>query len=428
MRIKIKRINSVETEVGVFLTESEIGPLKNSVESQWQKDSSVAGYRKGKAPLNLVLKRYGKEIKRELQDRVVSAFYKKALDESKLSPVSPVVILSVEEDAAGGYKFRIGVEEKPEVKISKYKNLRLEKKSPSVENGEIDRVLENIKQERSVWVETERPSFKKDTVVADYQAVCSGKVLDSKENAHFYLDGNNLTSEILNNLTGLKKGDSKEFEAEIPRDYYDKKITGKRCSFKFTVNSVRELKAPDIDDDFAKSLGKYKTLDEFKEAIREELQNYRNRESDIDLEKKLTDEIIKNSKLDIPKQLLNSQIQKSAEDIALRLLYRGFPKKEIEKQSELILKEAGSEAETSLKLYFILNEIAKKENIVVTEEDLDFQIKTMAQHQKISEAELRKKLEQNNEIDNINAGLLRKKVIEFLKQNADIVEVKNGGG
>jgi len=427
MKIKIKRINTVESDLEVYLGCKEVEPLRKKVELDWQNRVAIPGYRKGKAPLEMVLAKHSLDIEKDIKDSVVSLFYRKAMEASKVEPISAPVLLDVEQSKKGEYKFILKIEEAPRFKLLKYKNIKLKKKDVDVGEKEIEKVLDDIKRERTQWLDVERPSFLEDIIVVDLEVQPKDGALDKKENLSLYLSKENIFSELLDNLVGLNSGEIKEIKLNVPDDYRDKSIAGKECDFKVSVKIVKEKKEPEINDDFAKEIGGHKSVDDLRDFIKQELKNHRTHEAEADLENSLITDLIENSKMELPSQLLNRQIDLSVEDIKMRLLYRGFPKKDIDTQKDMILKEAEREAERELKTYFILKEIAQKESIVISEQELSKHLEDLAKRRNITIEKLEATLREEDRIDNIKAGLLRKKVIEFLKQHADIANIKNGG-
>ncbi|MDP8234478.1 MAG: trigger factor [Candidatus Saelkia tenebricola] len=421
MKIKVKKINSVEKELEVNLSEREIQSVRNNVYSRWQQKVEVPGYRKGKAPLELVIKKYSNEINNDLKEHIASLFYKTVLQEAKIVPISAPLMLESELTFDGGYVFKMKTEEVPKVKISKYKNLKLKKKSHAVTDDEVNDVLENMKKERSQLLDVERESLKGDFLIIDWQVSLDGKVVDKKENKSTFLDEKNLFSDLLNNLLGLRKDDSKEFELVVPDDFVDKKIAGKKCLFAITVKAVREKKSPVLNDDFAKEVGKKETLEDLKNTIKDELGNYKEKQVEMELEGAMFEKLISETDVEIPPQLLDRQTKKVAQDMALRLFYRGVPREEVEKQTDVILKEAQLEAEKQLKVHFILQEIAEKEGIIASDEDFQAYVEKLAQQHKLSVEEFKAKFEKEGELESLREDLRRQKVIEYVKQTSEIV-------
>ncbi len=421
MKIKFKRLNTVEKELEVELSEKEIQPFKNNTYSNWQKKVGIPGYRKGKAPLDLVVGRYSNEINNDLKDNLVSLFYKKALEESKITPISNPLMIESSLTNDGGCVFKLRVEEKPKIKLPKYKNLKLEKKSSAVKDDEILEILENLKKERTQWIDTERESLKGDFLIIDWLISSEGKVVDKKENASLLLDEKNLFPGLLDNLLSLKKDDDKEFELEVPADFSDKKVAGRKCFFKIKVKAVKEKKEPVIDDNFAKDAGKKETLKDLRDTIREELKGYKEAQTEMELEGVMFEKLLAGTDMEIPPQLLDRQAKKAAQDIALRLFYKGVSHEEVEKQADVIWKEAKIEAEKQLKIHFILEEIAEQEEIMVSDEDFQLYLEKLAQKNKLPLDEFKSRLDKEGKLENLREDLRRQKVIEYIKQKAEIV-------
>lgn len=421
MEVKIKKLSSVEKELEVKLTSREISPIREKVYKTWQESSQIPGYRKGKAPLELVIKKYKPEIEKDLKENLVAFFYKQAIKEANLVPVSPPVLLSSSLTLDGGFTFRMKIEEKPEVRLPKYKGLKVEKEIARVKDEEVDKVLEDLKQERAQWNEVSRSCREGDYIILDMEIYVEDKQVEKKEKVGVLLDTKVVFPALVENLVGLAPGSDKEFEIDIPSDHPDKKLAGKRCKYRVKIHNVREKVEPDIDDAFAQQLGEYKNLEELKQAIRQELQNYKHRKSDIEVEEKLIQEIISEARLEIPSQLLEIQARRITEDIVLRLLYRGIPREDVEKQMETIWEEARKEADKQLRLLFILDEVVKRENIEVSDQELDDYIKHLAEQRKTTFEELKTQLEKSQEIGNIKEQIKRRKALELIKESAHIV-------
>jgi trigger factor len=421
LEVKIKKLSSVEKELEVKLTSREISSVRDKVYKTWQENSQIPGYRKGKAPLELVIKKYKQEIEKDLKENLVTFFYKQAIKEANLVPVSPPMILSSSLTLDGGFTFRMKIEEKPEVKLPKYKGLKVEKEIARVKDEEVDKVLEDLKQERAQWNEVSRPCKEGDYIILDMEIYVEDKQVEKKEKVGVLLDTKVVFPALVENLTGLAPGSEKEFEIDIPPDHPDKKLAGKRCKYRVKIHNVREKVEPDIDDAFAQQLGEYKNLEELKQAIRQELQDYKHRKSDMEVEEKLIQEVISEARLEIPSQLLEIQARRIAEDIVLRLLYRGIPREDVERQMETIWEEARKEADKQLRLLFILDEVVKKENIEVSGQELDDYIRHLAEHRKTTFEELKTQLEKSQEIGNIKEQIKRRKALELIKENAHIV-------
>jgi len=420
VKIKFKKLNTVEKELEVKLSEKEIQPVKNQVYSNWQKKVEIPGYRRGKAPLNLVIERYSNEINNDLKDNLVSLFYKKAIEESKITPISNPLMIESELSVDGGCVFKLRVEEKPQIKLPKYKNLKLEKKSSAVKDNEILEILENLKKEKTQWVDAERKSLKGDFLILDWLITSEDKVVDKKENKSLLLDEGNLFPDLLDNLLALEKDEDKEFEIDVPADFSDKKIAGRKCIFKIKVKAIKEKKEPVIDDDFARDVGKKETLDDLKNTIREELESYKKAQAEMELEGAVFEKLLAGTDMEIPPQLLDRHVKKVAQDIALRLFYKGVSHEEVEKQADVVWKEAKTEAEKQLKIHFILEEIAEKEEIIVSDEDFHLYLEKLAQKNKLSFDEFKARLNKEGRLENLREDLRRQKVIEYIKQKAEI--------
>lgn len=425
MKVTIKKLSNVEKKLEVIVSEQEIYPIKEKVVRDWQKKAIIPGFRKGKAPLQLVCDNYKKEIEEDLKERIVSLFTPPALEKAGLSPILPPQLNFVEFEEHA-VRFSLHVEEVPKVKVKKYKGLKAKRISVSVAKEEVESALEKLKQDRAVWNKVRRPAQKSDMLKIDMVIYEGNKKLDEKKNVAVLLADNFPIPNFVDKLIGINVKEEREFELNLPCDFYDKKLAGKKVRFRVFVKEISVKKEPELNDAFARALGDYQNLEDLREKIAQEIREIKDSRAEEDLENKLLEELIKETEIEIPTGFLQFQTRKIVEDFITRLLFQGIAREEIEKNLERIFKEAREVAIRKIKIYHALEEIVRKEKIEISEDEFEEYLNTLAEERKISAADLKKNIIEANKVAAIKQGLRRKKALQLIVREANI-EDGNGG-
>jgi trigger factor len=421
MEVKLNKLSNVEKELEVMLSKEEIMPIRDKIVSSWQAKVEIPGFRKGKAPLNLVSSKYAKQIEKDLKESLVSHFYKDAIEKAEVLPVIAPQATDVELISDGSARFKLKIEETPQIKLKKYKGLKAKRKIEDVvEEGEIEQTLENIKKEKTIWKEVEREAKKSDLLIADMNIFKNSKRIDEKKNISILLSDDFPIPGFIDKLLNIRANEKREFEIYVPDNFYDKRIAGADVLFKIKVYKVKEKKEPSVDDEFAKSLGEYKDLEDLKEKIKQELLELKKNNAERDMEQQIIDKLLQETEIEIPTHFLEINTKRIAEDLIRRLLYQGRPREEIEEQFDTIWKQAGKDAVKQIKLYYALEEIAKRENINLAENELDEYLNKVADNKKMNIDDLKQKLKENKQIYEIEEELKRKKALKLVIDEANI--------
>jgi trigger factor len=224
-------------------------------------------------------------------------------------------------------------------------------------------------------------------------------------------------------ILGSSSGNEKTIETELPKDYPAADVAGKKAVFTVKIHQIKEKDLPKVDDDFAKGMGQYKDLKELKERIRQDIRQKKQRQVRVDMENQLLDSIVKNnSKFPIPVTLVEKQLDALVRDAKSKLLQRGFKNDEVEPKTDQLRQNLRREAEKRVRLFFIVDEIARKENIKVSGEELDNTLKALAKQYNKGFEQLKEEYEKKDLLGNIAEDIRENKVVEFLISNADIKE------
>lgn len=386
------------------------------------KDTQVDGFRKGNCPKEVFIKKFGIEsLYMEASEMALDEAYKDVIAENKLHPVCPgkVDITSVNEK---GITYKFTIIEKPEVKLGKYTKLGVKKEKVEVTEEEVNHEIEHLRSHYAdVVEETEGEALKGDTAVIDFEGFVDGEKLEGGSGANYPLElgTNTFIPGFEDGVIGMKVGEEKELNLKFPEDYVEN-LKGKDVLFKVKLNLIKKRVLPEINEEFFKDLGyeDIKTKEELENKVKEELQKEEQAKlDDIHLDKVL-DKAMENMKIELNKEIVDDEIDRMIHEYERQLKMQGL---DMNKYFELtgdteegLHKKMEGEATKRVKCRYLIEEVAKKENIDFTKEEVDAKAKEMAENYGITVDEL---IKAYGTIDVVKYDMTMHKALEIIKEN-----------
>jgi len=427
--LKSKRTNnivSLEIEVSLETLEQGITKAFNSMVKQ----AKVPGFRTGKVPRNVFEKHYGKEIL--LKDGITEAVniaYLQAIKEESLDVVDYPQNLSINE-----YKenepltFTCDVDVKPEIKVDKYKGLKVEKEAVTITDEVIQSQLQQLQNSAVEYNVVERAVQKEDLLKVNVQATIEDKQFSkwTKENVGVGVGASIFSEKFDKNLIGKNANEELTFSVDYDKTYHLKDVAGKKVDFKVVVTEVKEKTVPDLTDEMVAKLTQFKTVDDLKENIKTSMQEQRKNEVDEKLKTDLIDLVIEKTAFDIPESMLKYELEQDKAYFAATLKQSGGTidtyLKMTQQSEDEFNKQLMSNTEKRVKQQLVIDAIEKKEGIIADEADIKAEIQRMKPEATTDEkiAEERNKINENG----LTQMIKQKKVFDFLIEHAKIVEKK----
>ena len=390
-----------------------------------QNTMKLAGFRAGKAPLNIVEKNADQgRLQADFVDHAINELYRQIVIKENLRPVAqpkisvkkfvPFTLLEVE----------IEVEVIGKMEIADYKKIRVAKKPIKVTDKDVEEVIASLQDRAAEAVEVKRASKDGDQVVIDFKGI-DKETKESISGADgtsypLVIGSNSFIPGFEPELIGLKAGEDKTFDIKFPKDYGAKHLQNKVVTFEVKVQMVNELKKSEINDDLASKVGPFKTVAELKEDIKKQLENEKQQQEDRLYESEVISMITNESKVTIPESIIEEQIQRSELEEKQSILYRGQTWEEHLKEEGVTEAEHRERnrapAENIVKSSLILSEIAEKEGITVTPEELEVRLQLMrGQYQ---DPQMQAELAKPENISGIRNQMLTEKTFKFLTEIA----------
>ena len=400
------QVENLEKNMAKLTIEVSAEDLEKALESAYQKQKkqiSVPGFRKGKVPRAMIEKMYGVDVFYEdAANALMQQNYAAAVDESGIDIVSRPTVDVVQIEKGKPFIFTAEVAVKPEVTLGKYMGVTVTKIDTSVSDEEVDEALEKERNNNARTINvTDRPVAQGDTAVIDFEGFVDGVTFEDQ-------------------LVGKNVGDEVDVNVTFPEQYQAADLAGKPATFKVKINEIKAKELPELDDEFAKDVSEFDTLAEYKESLKKDLEKKKQDEAKRTKEDEAIQKIIDKSKMEIPEAMIDTQCETMIEEFAQRIAQSGLSMDQYLQFSGLTVdglkEQVRPEALTRIQSSLVLEQIAKEENIEVSDADVDAEIEKMAKNYGM-EADKLKEYMGEGEKESMKRELAITKAVELIMDN-----------
>lgn len=420
---KTKNNNEVKLEITV-----EAKKFEDAIKTVFNKNAkyfNIPGFRKGKAPYQIVEKTYGVQIFYEdAFNEIAGEAYSDVLKENNIEAVSKPEIDLVQIEKGKDLIFTAVVQTKPEVKLGKYKGIQVKKIEYKVTDEDVEHELGHMAEKNARIVSVEdRPVESGDITVIDFEGFVGGKAFDGgkAENHELTIGSNTFIPGFEDQIIGMKVEEEKEINVKFPEEYFSKDLAGKDAMFKVKLHEIKKKEMPEINDELAKDISEFDTIEELKHSIREKQEEQNKSRAKYETEDEVVKAVCDCSEVEIPSGMVEIELDNMAKDIETRLSYQGMNLEQylkfMNKTMEDFRNENKEQAERSIKSRLVLEAVGKDANIEVTEEEISEKIKEMAENYGRKEEEVKDNPEL---VKYVGDNLKVEKTIDFLVENAKI--------
>jgi trigger factor len=434
MNIVVEKQPKCVATLRVEIPAEKVQGQRDQIVRGYASKARVPGFRPGKAPKALVEKKFEKEINEELNERLFNEAFDEALKQEDLKVLDFGIPENLTTAPDGAVSFVSKLTLAPEVQLPEYKGIKVTVPPVEVPQEELDAQLQALRERFADFKNIEgRAAAMADFAVIDYSSTVEGKpteeflgkpagYLSSREGFWVRLDEKAFLPGFAAQLVGMNAGDSKDVTVTIPEDFPVADLRGKEMVFSVKLNELKEAILPELDDELAVKLAPGKTMAEITEIIRENMQQERKRRIDDMKVNQIVAHFNSLVDFELPDELITQETQSQADAMVRRGVQAGMSEDEIESQQTEIFASAGQQAVTNLRTNFILQEIARVEKITVTDAELVNHLARVAQDRKVSPKKFIKDLNRGGRLPSIRSSIGIGKAIDFLVQNAEVVE------
>ncbi len=456
----LKGVIKVKTaDAGVLRKTLTISVPRESLQTEFDKeykelitDSVIPGFRKGRAPRRLIEKRFARDVSSQVQTRVVSNAYLAAVEKEDLKVLGdPLLWANIkkkdEKDGKeqllemhhalpfiaipdnGDFEFRCEVELKPQFELPSLEGIPVEKPKLSISDADVQAQIDRIRARRGNWAPTADGATVEpdDLLICDMKMTVDGQEVKKADNARYAARAQMIEGAVISDfgekLAGAKVGETRTVEGELPDDYGSADYRGKKATFELTVQEIKRLQLPPLDASFLESMG-FDSEDEFKTYVKSQMESQLDEELKRGMREQVRQYLLDNIKIDLPEGLSSRQTERTAARRAVELQRQGVPLAEIEKHADELRTSAQEEAARELRLFFILEEIAEKLEVEVSEEEINGQIASIARSYNRRFDRVRDELARNNGITMLYLEIRDDKCIDKLIESAKVTETE----
>lgn len=427
MSVKIENIekNVVQLEIEVDAAKFEEGMKKSFAKNAGK--FNVPGFRKGKAPRNIVERYYGEQVLYDDAINIVcSEAYDNAIEENNIHPVDRPEIDIKQIGSNQNLIFTAQVTVKPEVELGAYMGVEVTKAEAIVTDDDVENELQKIADKNSRLVTiTERPIQTGDTAVIDFEGFIDGVAFEGGkgEDYNLVIGSGSFIPGFEDQLIGKNAGEEVDVNVSFPENYGKDDLNGKPALFKVTVKEIKLKELPEIDDEFAKDISEFDTLEEYKKDLRNKLVEAAEHKAHHQNEDNVIQKVAENATVEIPKVMVEKQIDSMARDFDMRLRYQGL---DLNKYLEIMgmdyegfRGQFAQRAENEVKVQLVIEKISEVENVQVSDEDVEKEINRMAEMYKQSAEDLKKSIKPD-EMEYVKKDVAFRKTIDMLVENAKL--------
>lgn len=420
LKIDMQSISGVRKKLQVEAPQDEVRIELEKAYQKIQKIAVLPGFRVGKVPRPLLEKRFEKHAREQMFKDLLPGLVQSAVKQAGLETISLPQITDIQLKENGSLFVEIQVDIKPEVKLKSYKGFQLTRHTVEVTQDEIKKALQNLQEQHAEYrVVQDRTAKEGDYLVVQVEVFQEGKPPKKKERVWIPLDSSNDREGIVGQLVGVSIGENRRVTAKTEG--------GKAIHYEVKIQEIKEKQLPNLDDAFAKTVGNFQVLANLEQEIEKRIRQEKETQVHQALEAELLDALVAEAKLEVPESFVNSQIEKLVRETKRRLLTQGFQPNQIDAEEQSIRERVAPQAEKSVKVYFILDEIARLEKIEVQKEEAQERIGQIARRINRPIEEVDRYFEEKGLYIDLAEDIRQEKTITFLLKEAKYTRSKNGG-
>ena len=434
MQFNLEKLDKNFVALEVTINEEEVEEALAESYKRVVKKVNIPGFRKGHVPRAILEKQFGKEVLyEEAIDIILPKGYLKALEEYNLEPIDqPKLDVKEAFEAGKTFAFKATVEVLPEVKLGQYKGLEIEKPKVEIKDEQVAERLASLQERHSELVLSDKKELEKgDFAVIDFEGYIDGQPFSGGAAQAFSLEigSGSFIPGFEDQLIGMEVGTDRDIKVTFPEDYPREDLTGKEATFKVSLKEIKVKEIPAADDEFAKSVGDFETIEELKADLCEKMIEWAKQDAEVSFAQAAINKAVENAELETPETLVKREMDDLLHRFEHNLAYQGLTLEKyldyVKKTKEEVLEDFRPEAVKRIKTDLVLSNIAQVEKLEVTEEELNERLQELAErYQQKNSAKLRETLEKKGQLSSIRQAILLEKASDFIKENTTPIEVE----
>ncbi len=391
------------------------------------REVNVRGFRKGKAPPSVIKRYFHQQIMQEVTTQLVSESFEKGLKEHSFTLLGEPEVDAPALEEGKAYSFCVKMDIKPELENIEFQGIELEREQLEIKDEEVQESLTQLQKAHAELkgIEEERSIVEGDTVLVDYEAFVDDKPFPGSEKKDTYIEigtGDN-KKEVEEALVGAKVGDTREVEMEYPENFINKDLAGKKVPYQFSIKKIMLKEMPVLDDEFAKDIGPFETMDDLKERLKEEISREKELRIRQKLEEELLEKIIEKNPIEAPRSLVLERHAQMLKDATGHFLSQGLILEPDSEEFKKLDEDLDGLAEKDVKKQLFVEIVGEKESINISDEEVEKRIQELADKHEQSLEKVRADLQKQDEgLDRFKISMQREKILDFLISQVTIID------
>lgn len=428
MKSNVEKISSLQRKLNIEIPSAIVQSSYERIFNDIQKEVTIKGFRKGKAPLATIKSLYNGKVKQDVVQDLIQQHYVKALLEHKLDPISHPEFEFDDLNEEKNFSFSATFDVRPEVALKKTEGLTVEKEILKFDDAQVDKVLENMRNSKGSYEDVLelRAAVNGDLAVIDFDGFVDGKALEGGSGKDHRLDlgSKQFIEGFEEGIVGMKVGEEKTLNLKFPTPYHSADLEGKAVEFKVKLNGLKKKVLPELTDDFVKSAGTgVNTIAEFKEAVKKDLEASEKKRIDDAFKNRLLKTLVKENPVEVPASLLKDQKNSLIEDFKKRMAQQGMDEASLAEYIEKWDKDFEKTASEMIQSSFLVDAIGKKFDLLCKQEDVDKKFQEYAAQTGIDETRIREFYSKEDTLSRLTYQITEEKVIAKLMETTKVKEV-----
>jgi trigger factor len=423
MKVEIQELDPCKRQLVVEAPEDEVRAAWTAACGRVQRDARLPGFRRGKVPLNLVRSRFGDEVRQAVAEALIPAVYRRAVDEAQLRPVEDPEFRELELEEGRPLRFTAVVEIKPAIALGEYRGVSVQHSPRPVTDADVEGTLAALADQRATLVTVTRSARVGDFVVIDYELRPEGGEPRSEKGYAFEVGGGRVLPEMDEAVIGLEAGAERRVQVRFPDGHPREELRGRAGELALRVVEVKEKEVPPVDDELARGLGTHDTLAELQEAVRARLVADRARQDRRALEEAIVDAALARHDFVVPESLVVRELSQRIGHARESLRRQGVDPDAVRWDYQKLAAELRPDAERSVRRALLLEAIAGREEVTVSDADVDAEVARLAEESGRAPQTIRSLLERGNELEGLRLALREAKTLALLVEHAKVEPV-----
>lgn len=432
MNVSVENLAPCKKLLRVELDAKSVDEIFEAITKDYQKQAALPGFRPGKAPQAMVVKKYGTEIKDEAKRKLIGDNYRKALDEQKIHAIGYPDIEEIQFERGQNLIFAATVETAPDFQLPEYKGLAAKVETKSVTDADVEKAMEMLRGQHAKFETVSRELKSGDVAVVNYTGTSDGQPLTAfaptakglTEQKGFWIEikPGSFIAGFSEQLIGAKAGEQRTVTVDFPADFVAKELSGKKGVYQVEVVEVKEKILPELNDELAKKYGA-ENVEKLQIGVRTDLENELKYSRSKTVRQQVVQTLLEKLNFELPESAVAAETRNVVYDLVRQNTQRGIPRDLIEGQKDEIYAAAAGNAKERVRLAFIVQKIAEQEKIQGSQEDAMRRAQSVAMMNQIPLDEFIKDLQKRNAVNELYEQVVHEKVLDLLEKNATITEI-----